>query len=102
VVAWRAPARYRRTTLTTCEGGLQLDTSITYPCPRPEEEREEDKWYMKFWTMAQAKLFLAIPLAAVTMAAVSWWIYSRSTGRYGYVVFSFFFHGHSHRVVLVP
>jgi hypothetical protein len=58
---------------------------MTLPCPGLEE-REDDKWYQKFWAMVQAKLFIVIPLVAVAAAAVGWWIYCMTTGRYGYVV----------------
>ncbi|KAH0559464.1 hypothetical protein GP486_004018 [Trichoglossum hirsutum] len=85
VIEWYAPASYRRTTLTTCDGGLQFDTPTVHPCPAPE--KEEEKPYMGLWAwlwaLVRANFLFVTPLAAAAVAGVGWWIYSRSTGRYG-------------------
>ncbi|CAZ85060.1 unnamed protein product [Tuber melanosporum] len=73
------PTGYRRIPMTTCEGGQELDKSISHYCPGHKKE-----WEKKHGGARGFALFLAI-IAPITAAAViGWFVWTRLLdGRFG-------------------
>jgi hypothetical protein len=66
-----SPTGYRRIPLTTCEGGRELDKSMSHPCPGHEEQ------YNKKHGLSGAGLFFVIIVPIIIAIAVGYWVYQK-------------------------
>lgn len=65
------PTGYRRIPLTTCEGGLQLDSYSTIPCPGHEEQ------YAKKHGISGVGLFFAVVIPFLAAGALGYYAWTR-------------------------
>jgi hypothetical protein len=79
LVEYWEPTGYRRIPLTTCEGGIQYDQSVSHACPDKEEE------YQKKHGISGVGLFFAIVVPFAAAAAAGYYVYTRWDGKFGQI-----------------
>ena len=81
LIEWYEPTGYRRIPLTKCVGGKELDKGEVKPCPGHEKEFNE-RHGPSGWA-----IFFGIIFALTVAGAIGWYVWNRSTGKFGYVVY---------------
>ncbi|KAI9798973.1 MAG: vacuolar protein sorting/targeting protein PEP1 [Piccolia ochrophora] len=78
---WFEPTGFRRTPLTTCEGGKDLERRLPRPCPGHEAEFTDAHG----GRLSGFALFLVIVLPIALAASIGYWVWRNWDGKFGQI-----------------